>query len=319
MGKNLVTGGLGAVGIYLVRDLLERNEEVVIFETKAELPPFAADVKGKAELIKGDVGSWVQVIEAVRKYNISSIYHLATLLTHSSAADPQASFRTNVVGMMNVLEAARIFRVKDLIFTSSCATYGQAVPPPKMVYNDTLQRPDTMYGINKLYCERLGEQYHRQYGVNFRSVRYSIVSGPGRSPSHYFYDWSGVIEKPARGKPYTVHVDPLLPCGYMYVKDASRVLIELKDAQESKLRQRVYNVDGFLANITEVANTVKKYIPDAQITFDWDKSEDMKTYNRANSFKVDNMLATEDFGYEPRYLLDEMVADFIEEVRKGKV
>jgi nucleoside-diphosphate-sugar epimerase len=73
-----------------------------------------------------------------------------------------------------------------------------------------------------------------------------------------------------------------------------------------------------MANITEVASVVKKHIPDAQITFEWDKGEDMRRFNRANSFKVDTTPAFEDFGFQPRYLLDEMVVDFIEEVRRGR-
>ena len=319
MRKNLVTGGLGFLGIYLVRELLSNGEEVVIFDTKRELPPHAADLKGKADIVNGDISNWVQVLEVVKKYNIDSIFHTATLLTQASADSPSTAFSVNIGGTMNILEVSRILGVKDVIVISSGSTYGGKIsPPPKMIYNDTMQRPDSMYSTTKLCCERLGEQYHRQYGVNFRSLRYSIIAGPGRPVSYYYYDWAGVIEKPAQGEPYTAHVDPQIPCGYIYIKDAVQALMDLRKAPENKLRQRVYNVDGFTANLTEVVEVVKKHIPDAQITFDWDKGEEMKAYNNSNSFKMDNTVATEDLGYQPRYLLNEMVADFINEVRGGK-
>ena len=318
MGRNLVTGGMGFLGTWLARELLNNGEEVVIFDMKRELPDSAADLKGKVEIYNGDISNWVHVVEAVKKYNIDCIYHLASMITIASRDDPPAAFRVNIVGTMNVLEAARILGVRDVIFASSGATYGSVInPPPKMVYNDTLQRPDTMYSTTKLCCERLGEQYHRQYGVNFRALRFSMAVGPGRPITYFFGDWSAVITRPAQGKPYTTHSNPLIHCGYIYAKDAIQALIGLKNAPESKLRQRVYNVDGFMANLTEVVEVVKKHIPDAQITFDWDKSEEMKAFNNANSFKFDNTVAFEDFGYQPRYLLNEMVEDFINEVRKG--
>ncbi len=317
MARNLVTGGMGFLGIHLVKELLTDGEEVVLFQRRGELPRSAADLEGKVKIVSGDITNWVHVVEAVKKYNIDCIYHLAALRTKKCNDSPAAGFEVNIGGTINVLEAARILGVSDVIFTSSGATYGMITPPPKKVYNDTLQKPDNMYSTTKLCCERLGEQYHRQYGVNFRAIRFAIVVGATCEISYYYGDWSGVIERTAQGKPYTVHSNPMLPCGYIYVKDAAQALVRLKRAPESKLRQRVYNTHGFLATLTEVAEIVKKYIPDALITFDWDKSEEMKIYNDCVSYEMDNTVAFEDFGYQTRYLLNEMVEDFINEVRKA--
>jgi len=141
--------------------------------------------------------------------------------------------------------------------------------------------------------------------------------GPTRQISYYYGDWSGVIEMAARGKPYVVHSDPNIPCAYIYIKDAARALIELKRAPESRLRQRIYNAHGFMATINEVAEAVRKYIPNAQITYEWDKSEYMRLQNSGVSYEMENTVAHEDFGYQPKYQLDSMIRDFIKEVKAG--
>lgn len=316
MTKNLITGGMGFIGSYLARHLLADGEEIVLFQRRSKLSRRIADLEGKAEIIGGDIGTWMHVVDAVKSSNIDCIYHCAALLSKECEEDPATGFRVNVIGTMNVLDAARILGVKDVIYISSGATYG--LHPPRKVYNDTSQKPENMYTITKLCCERLGEQYHRRYGVNFRAVRYAMVVGPTRQISYYYGDWSGIVERTAQGKSYTAHSNPTNPCAYIYVKDAVNALIDLKKADESRLRQRVYNVHGFMATLIEVADAVKKHIPDAQITFDWDRSEEMMEANSGVNYEMDNTVAFEDFGYRPRYLLDEMVEDFIEEVRIGR-
>jgi len=109
-----------------------------------------------------------------------------------------------------------------------------------------------------------------------------------------------------------------MPQGLMYVKDATGALIALKRADSSKLRQQMYNVIGFTATATEIADSVKRHLPQAQIAFDWDRSEEMKFASVANSFDVDSTAAEEDFGWQPRYLLDEAVLDFINEVKAAE-
>lgn len=317
MARNLVTGGMGLFGSYLARELLADGEEVILFQRRSKLPPSAADLEGKVEIHSGDITNWVQVLEVLKKYDIDTVYHTAALLSKDCEESAANGFRVNLVGTVNILEAAHILGVKDVIFISSGATYG-VKSPPKKVYNDTPQNPENMYTITKLCCERLGEQYHRQYDVNFRALRYAMVVGPTRQISYYYGDWSGIIERTAQGKPYVVHSNPNSPCAYIYIKDAVSAMVHLKKAEESRLRQRVYNVHGFMATLSEVAEQIKKHIPDSQITFEWNKSGAMKIANSGVSYEMDNSVAFEDFGYQTRYYLNEMVEDFIKEVRAGR-
>jgi nucleoside-diphosphate-sugar epimerase len=313
--RNLITGGMGFLGVYLARKLLDDGEEVVLFQRRKKLPQSVADLEGKVEIFGGDIGNWVHVVEAIEKHHIDSIYHSAALLGKDCEESAANAFRVNVIGTLNVLEAARLTQVQDVVFVSSGATYG--LVPPRKISNDTQQKAENVYTTTKICSELLGNQYHRQYGVNFRSVRFAMIVGPTRQISYYYGDWSGVIEMAARGKPYVVHSDPNIPCGYIYVKDAARALIELKRAPESRLRQRIYNAHGFMATINEVAEVVRKYIPNAQITYEWDQSEYMRLQNSGVSYEMENTVAHEDFGYQPKYQLDSMIRDFIKEVKAG--
>ena len=284
-GKNLITGGTGFFGAYIARQLVEEGEEVVLFQRRDELPQSMSDLEGRVEIVSGDVSNWPQILEAVQRHHIESIYHAAALLSKDCETSAASGFRVNVLGTFNVLEAARILilGVKDVVFVSSAATYG-LIPETleaidRKVYNDTLQKPENMYTTTKVLCERLGEQYRRQYGINFRGARYAMIVGPTRQLSYYYGDWSGVIEVPAKGEPYIVHSNPENPCAYIYVKDGVRGLILLKRAPEDKLRQRVYNFGGFMATLKEVAAEVKKHLGDIRITFDQDESDQMKIQN----------------------------------------
>jgi nucleoside-diphosphate-sugar epimerase len=317
VSRNLITGGTGLVGVYLARQLLGEGEEVVLFARRAELPRGAADLAGRVELVGGDVGEWVHVLETVRQYKVNCIYHAAAVLSAACEASAASGFRTNVGGTLNVLEAARLLDVADVMFVGSGTTYGLATVPPR-VTDDTPQRPENMYGTTKLCAEMLGLQYHRQYGVNFRGARYAMIVGPARRITHHFGDWSGIIERPAQGLAYTAHSDPHCPCAYIYVKDAVRSLVDLKRADPSRLRRRMYNVHGFTATLSEVGAAVRRHLPGTQIAFERDPSDAMRIANRSLSYEMDSAAASEDFGYALGYPLDAMIADFMADVRTGK-
>jgi len=316
MTRNLITGGMGFVGTYLARQLLAEGEEVVLFQKRKDLPPAVSDLDGKVKIVSGDVSNWVHVVDAVKSNNIDCIYHTAALLTRDCHASPASGFRVNVVGTFNILEAARILGVSHVIYTST--GYTESLTPPRKFHDDTLLRPVNMYQTTKFCSEHLGAQYSREHGVNFRGLRIAMIIGPTRQLSYFFGDYSGVIEKAAQGKSYTIHADPTMPQSIIYIKDVAQAAIALKRADRNKLRQPMYNIHGFMAAIQEIADTVGKYLPEAQIDFDWDRSEAMKIASADSNYEMDNTSLREDTDWQPRYLLDETVKDFIREVKAGR-
>jgi len=310
MTKNLITGGLGFIGFHLTNLLLEKGEEVAIFDVAAGSPLFR-NIQDRVTLIRGDVSNWSQVLDAVRTSGADCIYHAGAMLPPGTEQNPQAAFNINVNGTYNILEAARMFDVKTVMFVSTLATFGRDVP--SIVPNDAAQHPLNMYGVTKVCCERLGEFYQRRYGVNFRGVRLTAILGMGRvdSAQSAFLYKSG--QEAAIGRPYSIYVDPDTSIAVLYVKDAAWGLYDLKNAPEEKLSTRIYNLYGMTATGQGIRDAVVKAVPDAVIDFQPDAQQIKLVQNLPE--KLDDALARSDWGWAPRYSLDEAIADFVGDIR----
>jgi len=310
MGKNLITGGHGFLGYYLAKLLLEEGEEVVLFDVVSE-SRFTEGIKDRVKAVRGDLRNWVQVLDVVKDNDISCIFHAGALLPPVTEQSPAAAYAVNVTGTFNVLEAARLFGVDSVIYLSTLATFGRDVP--RIVPNDASQHPPNMYGVTKVCSERLGEYYYTRFGVNFRGVRFPPIIGMGRfdkAQSAYNYL---AIQETALGRPYTVYVDKSTTIALLYVKDAVWSLVDLKKAEDRKLTGRVYNLYGFSATAQELVDSVRRFIPEAQIDFKPD--QEMITLVENLPQRLDDTLAREDWGWSTRYSLDQAVEDFIREIR----
>ena len=313
MVRNLITGGLGFVGSCLAKQLLGDGEEVVIFDVAPGSKLLTKDIADRVKIVRGDLTNWPQVLDVVKDNGIDCIYHLGALLTPACEASPSAAYAINLGGTYHVLEAARLFNVDSLIFTSSIATYGPDAPP--IVNEDTIQRSTTIYGIIKVAAEQLGEYYHHRYGVNFRSVRYPLLVGPGRTIGISRYA-TEMIQVPALGHAYRAYVEESLKMPVMYVEDAAWCLVCLKRAYETSLKRRVYNVGGNFLSAREEADIVRKYLPQAQIEFDPDETA-MRLLNEF-AREIDDSRARQEWGFSLQYNADDLVKHFINEIQANR-
>ena len=125
-------------------------------------------------------------------------------------------FKINLEGTFNVLEAARLCGVKQILFPGSRSTFGPA--SPDIVFDDTRQRPVNMYAITKLTGELLGEYYGRRYEFDFRALRFPVVIGVGRKVTPPISDINSIIEESYAGRPFTSRLDPETPINLIYIK-----------------------------------------------------------------------------------------------------
>ena len=310
---NLITGGTGFIGCHLALELHKRGEKVVLFDVKEE-STIIKDIRDDISIIKGDLGSWPEVLHAVEKNKIDTIFHTGSLLSASAEANPIAGHNVNANGTFHILEAARLFKVKKVIYTSTIASYG--IDLPEVVDEFTIQRPRTMYGVTKVYSELLGEYYNLKFGIIFRALRLPSVIGPGRGEGGLSAYSTLMISEPALGRPYTVPVKEDTVMAIQYIKDAVQALIMLRDAKAENLKRNTYNMTGFLPKAIDIVNSVKNYVPDAEITF----APDEKTVEIVDSWArtIHETRAKEEWGWEPRYFLDETVKDFIGELQNRK-
>lgn len=306
----LITGGLGFIGSHLARKLVEMGEEVVLVDVAAE-SRMIADIKNKVTAVQADLANWAQILEIVKKYKITSIFHTAALLSAAAEASPLSAYTVNANGTLHILEAARLFEVGTVVFLSSIATYGSGLP--QRVGDDDIQRPATMYGVTKVFSERLGEYYNIKFGINFRGLRFPSVIGPGCGGGGASAYSSLMIEEPAAGRPYKVFVDEKATIPLLYIEDAVDAMLAMEKVPEEHLKRRIYNIEGFSPSAVQIAGCVKQRLPSASITFHPDP-EMVKIVNTWPQ-ELDGSHAYLDWGWRTYYGLDLAVEHFIKRVQ----
>lgn len=308
----LITGGTGFIGAEVVRLLLERGEQrPVIFHVSGNTQRLG-DVLDQVELVRGDLANFNHVLDVVKKVRPSVIYHLGAMLSVPSEADPASAIHTNAMGTFHVLEAARLFDVPQVLFSSSIGTYGYDITGD-VIDDSTLQRPGLIYGVTKVFGEHLGLSYKRKYGLDYRCIRYPSIIGPGvKTPGAVQYT-TWVIEECTRGKPFTIWAQPEIRIPILYFKDAARAIVQLADAPLSTIRMVNYLVVGSDPSAIELADMVRARIPGAQIDFQPDPT--MQPMLNRLSIRFDDSRAREEWGWQPHYSQEEMVDDFLQEMR----
>ncbi len=303
----LITGGTGLIGSEVAKMLVEKGERPVLFDIA---PNFEAiqSIQDKVTVIRGDLANWSEVFNVIKDYKIKSIFHFGGMLSLPSDANPWAAYRVNANGTMHILEAARLFDVEKIIFTSTIATYARQTEQPFPIDESTLQRPENMYGITKLFCELLGRFYINKFGLDFRAIRYPTVVGPRAKTKHMSQYMAWMIDYALENKPFEVWVteDTRVPC--IYYKDAANALIMLHDAPASNIKTRVYTLTGITLTAGEFANKVKKHIPSSQITFKPDP-EVVKMMGKGFG-PIDDSPARKEWGWKMRFNMDDMIKDF---------
>ncbi|HYN73251.1 MAG TPA: NAD-dependent epimerase/dehydratase family protein [Nakamurella sp.] len=313
----LITGGTGFVGAHVARLLIQQQEkDVTIFDINPSTK-FIDDIVEQVTVVRGDLGNFSHVLNVVSSCRPKTIFHLGGMLSVPSDADHAASFRSNAMGTFHILEAARLFGVEQVIFSSTLATYGLDLDEGIAVDDYSLQRPQLFYGVTKVFSELMGQFYRRKFGLDFRGVRYPSIVGPGvKTPGVVQYT-SWMIEDCIKGKPFTAHVSPDTRTPVMYFKDAALSVVELARAPRESIRMVNYLVAGAkpVATAGELAEVIRKRIPGAKIDFEPDMGM-QKILNKL-LHPIDDSVAQEEWGWEAEYGQEEIVDDFIAEMRSN--
>ena len=309
----LITGGCGMIGSTLARMLVEKGEQVWVFDRQIS-PNRLSGIEDRVTTIRGELGTFSHVVEAVKESAPRVIFHLGAMLSIPANADPPAAFSANVEGTFHVLEAARLFGPAGVIFPSTNATYGIDIKG-NTIDDGTVQRPTTLYGTTKVFGELLGRFYRARYGVDFRSVRFPSIVGPGSTVKHVSIYNAWAVEKAVRGEPYDIFVEPHIRCPVLYFKDAARSLMVLDAAPKEAIQAVCYTLAGIdpMPSAGELVAAIRERFPRATLGFAPEPFA-MEHHSRLQKLAYDESSARRELGWEPRYTLKEMIADFAEEV-----
>ncbi len=308
MGKILVTGAFGQIGSELVPALQKKfGTDNVIAMGNKNVP---ADFSGIVE--RADIREKESIEEIIKKYNIDTIYHLASLLSVNGEIDPNVTWEINMTGLKNMLDFAVKYKAK-IFWPSSIAAFGPSTPKLNTPQH-TILEPTTIYGVTKAAGENLCFYYNIKYGLDIRSVRYpGIISWktpPGGGTTDYavaiFYDGlkTGKYE-------CFVKQDTVLPM--MYIDDAIKGTIDLMDVDPDKITIRTsYNLAAISFEAQELAEELKKHISELEVTYSPDKRQRI-----ADSWpkSIDDSQAREDWGWSHEFDLAKMTSDMVENLK----
>jgi nucleoside-diphosphate-sugar epimerase len=323
----LITGANGEIGHGLVTRLAELSSaRLVALDLHA---PDAAVQARCHRVVVGDISDLALLDNLAATYDFDVVYHLAALLSTKSERQPRLANRVNVDGTLNLLEmtvsqARQQERDIKFVYPSSIAVYGLPDLRTKQqagkVREDDWCEPRTMYGINKLYCERLGryyEHYYRQLDaqssagrLDFRCLRFpgliSAVTVPTGGTSDFAPE---LLHAAAAGKPYTCFVREDTRIPFMAMPDAIKALLDVEAAPGPALSRKVYNVGSFAPSAGEVFERVRRAFPEAKVTF----APDVKRQGIVDTWPidVDDSAACRDWGFRPEFNEEKAFAEYL--------
>jgi UDP-glucose 4-epimerase len=266
-----VIGGNGLFGRKTVLKLLQDTNisKVVsmdVIPPKEWILPRYREYGEKFYYVRGDVSELEDIMAGIRTCEINKIINWAFLLPGDIEGNPRLSVKVNELGMCNVFEAARLAGISRVIYASSWGVYGpQDEYGDRDVTEDDHLHPGSAYALTKQLSEILAAQYAELYGINFTALRPTIAYGHGARTPALIKNYSDLVSLPAVGKPFSIDQDGTSQTSLFTPDDIgefTRLLLHV-DASPHP----AYIIGGPPTSMRQVADAVRKYIPDAKVEF----------------------------------------------------
>lgn len=256
-----------------------------------------------------DVTDAKRIGELVEKHCISQIYHLAAAPSATGETQPAWAWKLNMDGLLNVLEAARRYKLDKVFWPSSIAAFGPTTPGDGTPQT-TVMEPRTVYGISKLAGEGWCRWYFEKHGVDVRSLRYpgliSWKTSPGGGTTDYAVD---IFHSALKGEPYTCFLAPDEALPMLYMDDAVRATLELMEAPAAGITERgSYNLGGLSFMPSDIAAEIRKHLPGFEIRYEPDFRQSI-----ANGWpnSIDDRCARNDWVWRHNFDLPRLVREML--------
>ena len=322
----LVTGANGEIGHGLIPALFQTKKYAVIaldlHELDEKIKPFVH------QEIVADILDKKIIENLFTDHKISTVFHLAALLSTSAEKNPELAHDVNVNGTKELLSAANSAAQKDgseikFIFPSSIAVYGlpnsETKKSTEKVKESEFNNPITIYGINKLYCELLGTYYSNYYNllepnskrlIDFRAIRFPGIISAMTLPKGGTSDYAPeMIHGAAKGEGYESFVRPDSQIPFMVMPDAVKALIQINETPKAQLSQQMYNVSSFSVTAEQIAQIVNGAFPDSSVSYSPDENR-QKIIDSWPS-DIDDSKARTDWGWQPDYDLNKAFKEYL--------
>ncbi|GJL73818.1 MAG: L-threonine 3-dehydrogenase [Nitrosomonas sp.] len=309
MKRILVTGATGQIGSELVPALRYKYGNRNVIAAGHKRTP-QKEFLEEGPYITLDVTGFESINKVVQDYHIDTIFHLAALLSAVAEQNPQAAWKINMEGLYNVLEVSRKNGC-SVFFPSSIGAFGPSTPSVSTP-QDTIQRPNTIYGVCKVSGELLCDYYFTRFRVDTRGIRFpgliSHKTPPGGGTTDYAVE---IFYHAIQEKRYECFLKEDTYLDMMYMPDAIRSAIELMETDPNRLKHRnAFNITAVSFSPADLASYIKKFIPEFSISY----KVDAVRQSIADSWPrhMDDSAARDEWGWKPQYNLENLTRDMID-------
>jgi len=309
--KILITGALGQIGTELTNKLvaLHGAENVVA----SGLDRWDKSLTSAGFYERMDVSNTQLMRQVIKDYEITTVYHLASLLSGTSEKQPLFAWKLNLEPLISLCEMAKEGLIKKIFWPSSIAVFGKGIPKEN-VGQDVVLNPTTVYGISKMAGEKWCEYYFDKYGVDVRSIRYpgliSWKTPAGGGTTDYAVEI--FYEAVTEGK-YTSFISENTAMPMLYMDDAIEATLKLMDAPKENLTIHTsYNLGGLSFTPKELAAEIQKEMPHFKIDYKTDFRQQIADSWPAS---IDDSLAKKDWDLSYKFDITDLTKDMLKNLK----
>ncbi len=310
--KILIIGACGQIGTELTQKLrgIYGVENVIA----SDIRKLNIDVVNSGPFEVINALDFNQIQHLVEVHQIDEVYLMAALLSATAEKNPAFAWDLNMNSLFHVLNLAKAGKIKKIFWPSSIAVFGPTTPRENTPQY-TIMEPSTVYGISKQTGERWCEYYHNIYGVDVRSIRYpgliSWSSPPGGGTTDYAVD---IFHKAIAKKKYDCFLSSETKMPMMYMDDAITATIQIMQSPKEQIKIRSsYNLAAMSFTPTEIAEEIKKHIPEFTITYHPDFRQKIADSWPAS---IDDSAAREDWNWNHKFDISSMTKDMLDHLKK---
>lgn len=303
-------GACGQIGVELTLALRKIHGDAnVIASDIRDNHPLLSD----GPYVQLDATDAIKTREVVEKEGITDIYLLAALLSATGEKNPKLCWDLNMNSLRQILDLGVEKKLK-IFWPSSIAVFGPTTPRDNTPQG-TIIEPSTMYGITKYAGEMLCQYYNKKFGLDVRSVRYpgliSWKSEPGGGTTDYAVE---IFYETIKNKKYTCFLSENTYLPMMYMDDAIRATIELMQAPSENIKNRMsYNLSAISFSPTEIANEIKKHVPELEISYAPDHRQAIADSWPAS---IDDSVARSQWNWKHEFDLPKMTEVMLENLKE---
>jgi nucleoside-diphosphate-sugar epimerase len=307
---NILITGAGLIGSHTARQAVDAGNKVVLFDL-APNRDYIQKVVGpqRADLVAADMRDLPALISALDRFQVDTVVHTAGLIGKRVAENSYTGATNNILGTINALEAARLRKLRRVVYVSTFGVYDRSKISASVVREGDAVGGHNLYTVTKLCSEHLVHSYTEQYGLD-TIIRPAGVFGRG----HYVGGSTvGMIMRDLalaaiKGDPFTIDAKVYAPNEVVYAKDVASAIHLACQAKNPK--QRTYNAgSGVVTGPEDLARIVKELAPNIDV-----KVTGSAGGETGKSAPLDLSVSKDELGYVPKYPLKEAMRDYMEEL-----